>query len=1562
MAELVAQQARSRKKSAGGRRFRRVLPSVRRLGALAAVAAVAISGLTLVSPGVGTAPAEALFATGGEGEHRNSIDWFSFEAEGPVIPGPDGTITYTNEREAGHHTLRTTCTVGDITGTTANPLSTYRSGGYVGDALPTLYNIGGPGSQNEMITGFVNTVTSTFAQFRIVCSADIIDNDTQVSTEMPLQGLVVADAESSNTVGLTHEYIQVSPIANQSFGDAATAAPGVNWRVMDRYRPANCPSFTEARVLPNTSMLNLETNGSECMANEVGNAGPGPIAVAFMEGATSADITVNGGGSTAVAIGMVLDTDFGDAPESYGEAGAFYEPTWAGDIIPANAELVNLSDESFQLATRGSPVRTLGERIDPETKQLHSHDALLDDETGVSDEDGIDPKMLPPLNTAAGQNNEIEVSCTVAPGETALLAGWIDWAHNGVFDPEDRSDTVACVNGTATLTWTVPEVEGQSTAESRTMLRLRIAETEAELTPTGLAHSGEVEDYSLESPRILATKTATPPEGTTLHPGEQVTYTLDFWNDSSVPGDVTYSDQLTEVLDNARLVGGPTMEVGGPEVTALLTGTQIDVVGRLAPDAKARVTYTVEVTAEATHGERLTNYLLLSDGSGTIVEDPPGLCLPENPRCTDHPIAVPGLYVTKLADPVSGETVTAGEHITYQLLFENWGPEPVAIEHTDDLTRVLDDATLLEETVHGVGGLDASFQNGSQSLAITGSVPAGKIGMVRYTVEVKEDGERGDDELANFLLESGSTPPTTCAPESDTCTTHPVATSDISVAKRVKDRENGSAVVAGDELTYELTFTNQGAAAGPVDHVDHLAGVLDDAELTAGPTVAPEGALGAVLDEDAQTIAITGQLAAGASVTVSYTVTVKADDDRGDDVLANFVMEGETQPPTVCEPGMDNCTTHPAEKPNVTDEKSVDPESGTGVTAGQELTYTLSFTNSGSAPGAVNRIDDLRHVLDDAEVTTPPTASDPALTPVFDAAAQTIAVTGELAPGQTVTVSYVVTVKPDGERGDDTLANFLLDPGQDPPTTPVCDPEDTDCTGNPIGAISYEKRVDASADPITAGTVLTYTVEMRNTGTATAAVQRTDVLTDVLDDAELTEEPDSNTPSVTVSEVVDERFTIGGELAAGETATVTYAVTVKAAADRGNHSAANFLVTEPGTEPPGECLPADPECTVTGLPDLRVSKQVDPESGTAVAAGQELRYTLTFANEGDGAAPVDFLDDLSGVLDDAEVTSEPTVDPEGTLTATRTAAELAISGTVPANSSVTVRYAVTVKADGQRGDSELANFLVETGTEPPTTCEPGDPCTVNPVPELTVTKSSDPASGEAVAAGEELTYTLSFSNTGAAPAALAFTDSLAGVLDDAELTGGPTVLGAGGQVVTAVFDGAAEEITITGSVPPLKIVEVTYTVTVKADGERGDNQLANFLLETGVEPPTVCLPEDEACTVHPVPELVVAKTASPASGEAVIAGQTVSYELSFENAGTAPVSVARTDHLAGVLDDADFGEGPTVRPSGALTAARDGDEIAITGTLAPGARATVSYTVTVKADWERGDEQLGNFL
>lgn len=56
---------------------------------------------------------------------------------------------------------------------------------------------------------------------------------------------------------------------------------------------------------------------------------------------------------------------------------------------------------------------------------------------------------------------------------------------------------------------------------------------------------------------------------------------------------------------------------------------------------------------------------------------------------------------------------------------------------------------------------------------------------------------------------------------------------------------------------------------------------------------------------------------------------------------------------------------------------------------------------------------------------------------------------------------------------------------------------------------------------------------------------------------------------------------------------------------------------------------------------------------------------------------------------------------------------------------------------------------------------------------------------------------------------------------------------------------------ITGELAAGQVVTVRYTVVVNAEGERGNDVAANFLVPSGEEPPAVCDPDSRLCTEHP---------------------------------------------------------------------------------------------------------------
>src|SRR5699024_8984056 len=111
-------------------------------------------------------------------------------------------------------------------------------------------------------------------------------------------------------------------------------------------------------------------------------------------------------------------------------------------------------------------------------------------------------------------------------------------------------------------------------------------------------------------------------------------------------------------------------------------------------------------------------------------------------------------------------------------------------------------------------------------------------------------------------------------------------------------------------------------------------------------------------------------------------------------------------------------------------------------------------------------------------------------------------------------------------------------------------------------------------------------------------------------------------------------------------------------------------------------------------------KTVDPAFGSTVRPGTEATYTLHFRNVGNAAADIAHDDLLGGVLDDADLTTEPLPSTDALIASEIDDARFTVTGTLAAGESATVSYTVTVRPDGERGDDRLENFLVPTGEEP----------------------------------------------------------------------------------------------------------------------------------------------------------------------------------------------------------------------------------------------------------------------
>lgn len=440
-----------------------------RLLAVTGSAALLLGLIPLLSL-AGAEPAAATYATGGSGEYQGDIDWMEWGDAGSVVS--NGQVTDT-EQTVGGENLVTSCTASNIASkaspqNSATALHAYRSGSWGNDGLDNLYNVGGEGTDNELVSGLTNSIDGDTVTLTVNCSA------TLDGVRVKLRGLVFADAEASNHA--SNEYIS-----------AKSNTAGASWRVIESSRPEHCATNAIAN-LATDGTFRLHPDGPECEG--------GPMAIAYADGSSSLDLTIKGGGKSALALGVVLSSDFGDAPMTYGRAGSLFQPGWSGAPItkPGDYNVTTL-----QMPTQVAPPTRLGATIDAELKYQASPRATLDDTThppgsgNGNDEDAVGP--LGTIQVTPGANFTLPTVRCTGPG---TVAGWIDWNANGRFDDDERSTPVACTGTSVALTWVVPQDVRRSPVGLTSFLRLRIAADATQVTtPTGMTTTGEVEDHAI---------------------------------------------------------------------------------------------------------------------------------------------------------------------------------------------------------------------------------------------------------------------------------------------------------------------------------------------------------------------------------------------------------------------------------------------------------------------------------------------------------------------------------------------------------------------------------------------------------------------------------------------------------------------------------------------------------------------------------------------------------------------------------------------------------------------------------------------------------------------------------------------------------------------------------------------------------------------------------------------------------------------------------------------------------------------------------------------------------
>ncbi len=1103
-----------------------------------------------------------------------------------------------------------------------------------------------------------------------------------------------------------------------------------------------------------------------------------------------------------------------------------------------------------------------------------------------------------PDPATAGESVTYTITVSNAGPSTAEAATMTDTLPPGTTVTAMVPSAGTCIDGGASVTCGLGDILPGTDAT------VEITVTVDAATAAGAVLTNSATGSSATPDPDPSNDTAT--EDTTVDRAVSLDLTKDDTTDPAVAGRlVTYSltvtntgpSDTTAVVITDTLPAGVTFDPVTSSAACTESGGTIEcTIGDLAVGASSSVAISGLIDPATAPGTITNTATAISD------EDPTGATATED---TDIERSA-DLSVVKVD---STDPATAGGQVTYTVTVTNEGPSDAAnVLITDTLPAGM--AFASSPTCTAAGQIVT---------CALGDVAAGGTATADITADI-------DGAIANGTILENLVAVSSDDPDPDPNNN---SSSELTQIERIVDLEftksaTPDPVVAGENLTYTLIVENLGpSAASNVTVSDPLpaAANFDAVSTTAGTCVEAAGTVDCDL----------GDIAVGDLVTITIDVTVDSATADG----TQLMNTAEANADELAAPVETSENTSVTRAADLSITKTASPEP---VLAGENLTYTLTVTNAGpSDAGGTATLDALPAGV--GIVSTNPDQGT-----CVESGGVVDCDLGTVPAGTSVGVEIVVAI-PSSFADGSTTANSASVTSDEPDPNPGDNATTIDTDVDREADLSLTKT-DAS-DPVVAGGVVLYTVEVTNNGPsdATAVTIQDDVPPGTVFDAAASTATCSEGGGTVTCDV--------GDVPAGTTASVVIAFTVDAATADGTVITNTASVTANETDPDTANNDATEETTVAQEADLAVVKVDDPDP---VIAGETLTYTIDVTNNGPSLATAatltDALDGNLSFVSATVVTGGATCAHTGEAsggTVTCGPADLAAGGTA------TIEIVATVLASASGTVANGATATSDTADPTPSNNTGSASTEIATLADLSITKTATP---DPVVAGEQITYTLTVDNAGPSDAiATIASDVLPPSLqfNSATVTAGTGTCTHTGEVNggtvecdlgTLATDGGAT-IEVVATVDPATVaLSATNAATVSSstdDPALGDNSAS---VTTGIE--------TEA-------DLAVTKTSSP---DPVLAGETLTSTITVTNNGpSSAASVVIDDVLdPGVAFDSATtstgsacthtgeAEGGTVQcPVGDVA---NGSTVTITvvGTVSPAAAGSVEDTASAASD------------
>lgn len=971
--------------------------------------------------------------------------------------------------------------------------------------------------------------------------------------------------------------------------------------------------------------------------------------------------------------------------------------------------------------------------------------------------------------------------------------------------------------------------------------------------------------------------------------GDTVTYTLQVNNGGNVAANVTLTDNIPS---GSSYVAG-SFRLNGNVIAGANPATGVNL-GSLAAGSANTVTFQVLVTSLPTPptlvDQATASYSFSSPDGRTITGTVASNTL-------TIPVTLPNVTAVKSA---SVSDVAVGETFTYTVVTTNGGIQPI---NNVILTDALPAGTIFVPGSVTVRGTVVASANPNSGISV-GTLTTGSSATVTFQVTVQSLPSSGS--LLNRASVSYSSGAFTGISNSNSITT-PVYQPIIAINKSASQTN----ATLGDQLAYTLVVTNSGNIAAQVTVTD---------TIPAGLTFVPNSVTvnGTARPGTSPLTGITlGSLSPGATATVVFRATLNTLpspptlENQGTAAYTYQLPSGRN----LSGSSQSNIVRIPASAPNISISKTVNTPD---ATVGDILTYTVIASNAGAS--AVQNL-----VISDTPTGSEFVPGSVTINGTASASASPVSgiVVGTLNSSSSVTVTYqtrVTSVPSTGSVTNRASAAF---------TSGSFNGVSSSVTvSTPIFQPVIQVVKSASTTNLTVGDTFNYSIQINNTGNIAASV----TLTDPIPAGAV-----FSTNSVIINGVptpgVSPATGISlGSIAANSSTTVTFVATVTSLPDSRlltNQAVASFSYTLPSGRTIAGFSSSNTITIPVSLPNVTIVNSDNLEYGVV---GDVIRYTSVIRNNGTVAVNnvvyVNPLPPNTPFVPGSVIvngTSFPLSNPTAGIPI----------GTLAPGAEVTVTFEVTITMPIP---SQINNQSTVSFTSGSFSGSSSSNTTQTPViqPQISLVKTANTVNATV---GDTVVYTVTVSNTGNLQANVTVTDTIPAA----------TSFVANSVVVSGVPQPGATP----GAGIPVGIVAagatavVTFAVVV--DTLPSPQQLSNFATSSFTFTPpdgrTLTGTATSNTLTFPVssPNVAVVKS-TPSTAAAV--GDTVTYSVQVTNSGIAPVNnIQFSDPIPA---GASFVTGsvtvngvpqPTANPAGGISL----------GTLAPGASATVTFSIRVDA-------------